>query len=562
MTIYDSYIQKVQTGEIVTGENIRQAVQRHLDDLKQSKKRNFQFYFDEKIADTAIKIIQVMPLTSAREYQGFPLQEWQAFIVAMLHGWRIKKTKVRRFKKAYVKVARKNGKTEFLAALANLEFLIFPKETGEIFWAATKRDQAKIGWERQKRMITKLASFDKYVKKRITTNARRIIDSKYNMFSQPLGRDSKTEDGHLVYWGIIDEYHAHPDDSMVNILETGMGAFDEPLLIIITTAGYNLASACKTFEDTCKDVLKNEKQNDYLFIAIYDLDADDDWEDETVWVKANPGLGISPKTQYLKTQYQNAKTEGITKKMAFKVKNLNIWTNTTEEFIENHIWQRSGNEIKIKQKDLAGRECYAGLDLASTIDITAFVLWFKLEDGFAMLPFFFIPEETAKTRARLDGVKYLEWIEQGYILTTPGDVTDYDYLFRFICDMLEKYDIQVIHYDRWNSSQLVNNLTEAGAPMVPFGQGFRSMAAPTKEFERLALKGDIKHFNHPVFNWMLQNVQIERNAEDQIKISKRRSREKIDGVAALINAIGAWLIVESKNEDDGSLPKDYEFNLG
>lgn len=220
MTLYDSYIQKVQTGEIVAGENIRQAVQRHLDDLKQSKKRNFQFYFDEKIADTAIKIIQIMPLTSAREYQGFPLQEWQAFIVAMLHGWRIKKTKVRRFKKAYVKVARKNGKTEFLAALANLEFLIFPKETGEIFWAATKRDQAKIGWERQKRMITKLASFDKYVKKRITTNARRIIDSKYNMFSQPLGRDSKTEDGHLVYWGIIDEYHAHPDDSMVNILET------------------------------------------------------------------------------------------------------------------------------------------------------------------------------------------------------------------------------------------------------------------------------------------------------------------------------------------------------
>lgn len=562
MTLYDSYIEKVKSGKIVAGEAIHLAIDRHLNDLALSRKRNFQFYFDEKIANTAIKIIQIMPLTSAREYKGFPLQEWQAFIVAMLHGWRIKKTKVRRFKKAYVKVARKNGKTEFLAALANLEFLIFPKETGEIFWAATKRDQAKIGWERQKRMITKLASFDKYVKKRITTNARRIIDSKYNMFSQPLGRDSKTEDGHLVYWGIIDEYHAHPDDSMVNILETGMGAFDEPLLIIITTAGYNLASACKTFEDTCKDVLKNEKHNDYLFVAIYDLDAGDDWEDETVWQKANPGLGVSPKVQYLKTQYQNAKTEGITKKMAFKVKNLNIWTNTTEEFIEKHIWQRSGSEIKITEKDLTGRECYAGLDLASTIDITAFVLWFKLEHGFAMLPFFFIPEDTARKRARLDGVKYLEWIEQGYIITTPGDVTDYDYLFKFICDMLEKYDIRVIHYDRWNSSQLVNNLVEKGAPMIPFGQGFLSMAAPTKEFERLALRGDIKHFNNPVFNWMLQNVQIERNADDQIKISKRKSREKIDGVAALINAIGAWLVVESKNEGDNTLPEGYEINLG
>ena len=127
--------------------------------------------------------------------------------------------------------------------------------------------------------------------------------------------------------------------------------------------------------------------------------------------------------------------------------------------------------------------------------------------------------------------------------------------------MLEKYDIKVIHYDRWNSSQLVNNLVEKGAPMIPFGQGFRSMAAPTKEFERLALRGDIKHFNNPVFDWMLQNVQIERNAEDQIKISKRKSREKIDGVAALVNAIGAWLIDESKNEDD-TLPEDYSFDLG
>lgn len=561
MTMYDSYIHKVLSGEIIAGETIKQAVDRHLNDLKLSKKRNYKFYFDEKIANTAIKIMQIMPLTSSRDYQGFPLQEWQAFIVAMLHGWRHKKTKVRRFKKAYIKVARKNGKTEFLAALANVEFLIFPKETGEVFWAATKRDQAKIGWERQKRMITKLSQYDKYVKQRITVNARRIIDKKFNMFSQPLGRDSKTEDGHLVYWGIIDEYHAHPDDSMVNILETGMGAFDEPLLIIITTAGYNLASACKTFEDTCKDVLKDEKRNDYLFIAIYDLDDEDNWEDETVWIKANPGLGISPKTQYLQTQYQNAKTEGITKKMAFKVKNLNIWTNTTEEFIEKHVWNQSGKHIKIKPKDLAGRECYAGLDLASTIDITAFVLWFKLEEGFAMLPFFFIPEDTAKNRARLDGVKYLEWIDQGYIITTPGDVTDYDYLLKFIVDMLEKYDIRVIHYDRWNSSQLVNNLTEKNAPMIPFGQGFRSMAAPTKEFERLALRGDIKHFNNPVFDWMLQNVQIERNAEDQIKISKRRSREKIDGVAALINAIGAWLIVESKN-DDNALPQGYEINLG
>jgi len=555
MNLYNTYINQVTKAKISVGEDIRLAVNRHLTDLELAKEKDYKYYFDSDIADTAVKIIQIMPLTSARGYEPFPLQEWQAFIVAMLHGWRIKASKTRRFKKAYIKVARKNGKTEFLAALANLEFLVFPQETGEIFWAATKRDQAKIGWERQKKMIVKLSSYDKYVKKRIVTNARKIIDTKYSMSCQALGRDSKSEDGHLVYWGIIDEYHAHPNDDMVNILETGMGAFDEPLLIIITTAGYNIASACKQFEDTCKDVLRDEKQNDSLFIAIYDMDEDDDWENETNWSKANPGWGVSPKTEYLRTQYLNAKTEGFTKRQAFKVKNLNIWTNTTEEFIEPQVWSRSGEEIKIKKSDLLGRECYAGLDLASTIDITAFVLFFVLDDGFAMLPFFFIPLDTAAARSKRDGVKYLQWLEDDWIIGTEGDVTDYDIVYRFIIEQSEKYNIKAINYDRWNSSDLVNRLTEQGAPLHPFGQGFRSMAGPTHEFERMALKGDLKHFNNPVFDWMLQNVQIERNPDDQIKLNKKKSREKIDGPVALMNAMGAWL---SDNEDDGTLDDDYE----
>ena len=202
MNLYNTYINQVVKAKISVGEDIRLAVQRHLTDLELAKEKDYKYYFDSDIADTAVKIIQIMPLTSARGYQPFPLQEWQAFIVAMLHGWRIKSSSTRRFKKAYVKVARKNGKTEFLAALANLEFLVFPQETGEIFWAATKRDQAKIGWERQKKMIVKLSSYDRYVKKRIVTNARKIIDTKYSMSCQALGRDSKSEDGHLVYWGI------------------------------------------------------------------------------------------------------------------------------------------------------------------------------------------------------------------------------------------------------------------------------------------------------------------------------------------------------------------------
>lgn len=535
------YIEKVVSGEIVAGKTVKQAIARHIDDLAHAKERGW--YFDEKAGNLAIKAIQLIPHTSGKwSGQGFQLQGWQAFVLWSVYGWKLIESKTRRFKKVYIKVPRKNGKTEFLAAIGCLDMLLFGVDGGQLWWAATKKDQAKIGWERQKNMMDKLRGMDKTINKRFVTNAKRIISKQKNMFADSIGRDSKSEDGHLVYRAYIDELHAHPTGDMVNILESGMGAFAEPLTWIITTAGFNTASYCKTFEDVCKSILNGDKENDGLFILIFDLDEGDDWEDETTWAKANPGLGISPSLGFMFQEYKNAKTEGAAKRISFLTKNLNLWTSTETTWIAPEIWRASGRESGIKLEDLKGQLCYGGLDLSANKDVTALALLFPLANNmFALYVKMWVPADTARKRTKEDGVKYTTWIDEGWLSTTPGEAVDYGFLRRDINELAEQFKIKAINYDRWNSNQLVNELTDDGAQMYPFGQGFGSMSGPTKEFERLILKKQIVHFDNPVLAWMLQNVSIVLNPAGDMKADKGKSSEKIDGIIASIMAIGAWL---------------------
>ncbi|MGB0443318.1 MAG: terminase large subunit [Flavobacteriaceae bacterium] len=541
MNLAEKYIDDVVNGRVITGKTIKQAVARHLDDLDHADERGW--YFDKKSAIIAIKAIQVMPHTLGKwANKPFQLQPWQAFVLWCFFGWKIKASRKRRFQKCYVKIPRKNGKTEFLAAIANLVLLLFGIEGGQLWWAATKKDQARIGWERQKVMIEKLQSKDKILRKRLVTNKKRIVNKKNNMFVDAIGRDSKTEDGHAVLGGFVDELHAHPTGEIVEILESGTGAFDDPMVWIITTAGFNTASYCKGFEDTCKQILSGTKENNGLFIMIFDMDEDDDWEDPKNWYKVNPGLGVSPTLSAMQQLYQNAKTDGGTALTNFLVKNLNVWRSSLATWINPDVWKKSGAGLNLSLDDLKGKPCYGGLDLAATTDITALALFFELpNDKFALYVRMWLPEETAIERTKKDSVKYTTWVDQGWINTTPGNVVDYNYIRKDVKDLAEYFDIKAINYDRWNSSQLVNDLTDDGAKMHPFGQGFASMSGPSKEFEKMALSGQIYHFKNPVLSWMLSNVQIVFSPAGDIKADKGKSSEKIDGVVAGIMAIGAWL---------------------
>lgn len=550
MNLAEKYIDDVVNKLIPVGQAVDNAVWRHINDLNRAKEQGW--YFDKKTASIALRAIREIRHTSGKwAGERFQLQGWQAFIIWCVYGWKLEETKERRFQKVYIKIARKNGKTEFLAAIACLDILLFGIEGGELWWAATKKEQARIGWKRQKKMLEKLCKADKSVKKLFKFNQFRIINQGNSMFVDAIGRDSNTEDGHLVYRGFIDEFHAHKTDEMVNILESGSVAFEGSCIWIITTAGYNKASYCKHFEDTCKQVLKGKKTNDGLFAMIFDLDEGDDWEDAKNWVKANPGLGISPTLNKFTQIYQNAITEGASKRIDFLTKNLNIWTNSEVTWINPTIWAKSGHGATTTIEDLKGLECYGGLDLSSTKDITCLVLQFPLDNGFyAIRMFAWIPEDTARERAKEDGVKYLEWIDQGWLQTTPGNVVDFNYIHQTILKCAELYDIQAINYDRWNSSQLVNNLIDDGAKMFPFGQGYGSMSGPTKEVERKVLKGEYIHFDNPLLAWMIDNVMIVKDPADNVKIDKSKSSEKVDGAVAMVMSEGAWMSLKEEKKQE------------
>ena len=549
------YVSEIQSGKINACKTIKQAINRHVTYLEKSKSLEFPYVFSEKYGKAALMAVRLNHHTSG-SVAGLPfqLEAWQCFIIWSIYGWRVRgRLKARRFRKVYIKVPRKNGKTEFLAALANFEMTVFPKKGGELFWAATKRDQAKIGWNRQAAMmedlVTKIPSLKKRFK--ITKTGSKILNLKERMSSTPLGKDSKREDGHLVQMGLIDEYHAHDDNSMVSILETGMGAFEDPLLVIITTAGYNMASACKHLEDNYKQLLDGQKHNDNVFAMIYELDEGDDWEDERNWYKVNPSLGGALKEQYMKAQYAGVLLEGAAAMLAFKVKNLNIWMNSEISWISIERWKASNTAVKVQADELKGMKCYGGLDLASTTDLNAFTLYFPLEnEECAVLQWFWIPENTVYERTRRDGVKYMEWVENGFIKTTPGDATDQQFVTNDILEIAKIYDIQHINFDKWNSGHFENIMIDEGWEdrIHPFSQNMSSFSGPIKYFERMILNKRLKHFGNPVLEWNILNVMLIFDGNENYKFDKKKSKEKIDGAVSATMACAAYLSINEEEK--------------
>jgi phage terminase large subunit-like protein len=483
----------------------------------------------------------------------FQLEPWQCFVIWSIFGWRVRgNIKARRFRKVYIRVPRKNGKTEFLAALANVEMMIFPTIGGEIYWGATHKKQSKIGWDRQEIMIRGLMKMIKSVGKnfKVLQTGSRIVDNKTRMFSTVLGRDSHTLDGLLVQMGLIDEYHAHKKSDLVDVLETAMGSFESPILIIITTAGYNTASPCKHLEDNYKKILSGDVENEMILPIIYELDEGDDWEDTENWYKVNPSLGASLRMDYMMAAYGKALLEGATSQLAFQVKNLNIWTNSLTKWIPDRIWKESNEKVQITKSELKGRVCTGGFDGSSVQDLTAFSLYFELENAeAAALTWFWCPEGTVAERTKRDGVKYLDWILDGEIRTTPGDAVDMEIVTMDILEILKEYDCKAINYDKWGTQVFEKIMVEEGwgEKIHPFVQNISSYNGPIKHFSRVVRNRRFKHFNNPVFTWNIMNVLLISDGNENLKFDKDKSSEKIDGAVSVTMACGATL---SLKEDE------------
>lgn len=529
----EQYIQGVLDGSFVVGKRIRLAVERHQRDLTQGDK--FPFYFDPAAANRPIQFIHDFCRHSKGEWAGQPviLEPWQQFSFWLAFGWKRRDSGHRRFRIVYKKVARKNGKSTETSGLG-LYLLVGDGEPGaEVYSAATKKDQAKIIHEEAVRMVRKspdLAEVLTVVKNNISH-----IDSASKF--EPLSADEKTLDGLNVHGGLLDEIHAHPNRGVFDVIETATGARRQALIWGITTAGIvTLNSIALELEEYGDKVLRGIVEDETFLPLLWDIDEGDDPWDESTWVKANPNLGVSVKLDDLRAKAQKAK-ETPAAQNNFFCKHLNVWSNSRSRWVAVERWDACREDFSIEE--LHGKECYAGLDLSTTTDLSALNLVFPWgEDLYRTLAFYWVPAENADLRARRDRVPYPQWIREGHITATPGNVIDYTFIRHRLVELSKLFNVKEIASDPWNATQILQQLQEEdGFKVSEMRQGFASMSAPMKQLQALVMAGKIRHRGDPVTRWMFDNVSVKQDPAGNIKPDKEKSAERIDGIVALIEGV-------------------------
>lgn len=493
-------------------------------------------HYDEKKADRAVRFIENLKHTKGKwAGKRFWLLPWQEQIVRDIFGI-IKEDGNRQFRTAYVEIGKKNGKSELAAAIALYLLYADNEPSAEVYGAGADRGQAGIVFGVANQMLRMSPALMK--RSKILGATKRIVNFDNAGFYQVLSAEVGTKHGLNVSGLVFDELHAQPNRKLYDVLTKGSGdAREQPLFFLITTAGTDKESICYELHTKATDVLSGRKIDSTFYPVVFGLTDEDDWQDEKNWYKANPSLGQTIKIERVREAYKEA-LQNPAEENIFKQLRLNMWVSSLTRFIPEQIYDM-GNE-PIDMDSLLGRECYGGLDLSSTGDITALVLVFpprNENEKYILLPYFWIPEDTIPIRVRRASVPYDVWQQQGYLLATEGNVVNYDFIERFIEDLGTKYHILEIAVDRWNATMLTQHLMDDGFTIVPFGQGYKDMSPATKEFSKLLHEGKIVHGGNPVLRWMSGNVVVETDAAENIKVTKAKSPEKIDGIVATIMAL-------------------------
>lgn len=506
-------------------------------------------HYDKVKADRAVTFINNLSHTKGKwAGKRFDLLPWQEQIVRDLFGI-VKEDGNRQFLTAYIEIPKKNGKSELAAAIALYLLYADNEASAEVYGAACDRNQASIVFDVAKQMVQMSRPLEK--RSKIMGATKRIVNYSNAGFYQVLSAETGTKHGLNVSGLVFDEIHAQPNRHLYDVLTKGSGdAREQPLFFIITTAGTDRNTICYELHTKALDILNGRKKDTSFYPVVYGLSDEDDWNDEENWRSANPSLGHTIGIDRVREAYQQA-LDNPAEENIFKQLRLNMWTSSSVAWIPEHVYAK-GND-PIQYESLKGRSCYAGLDLSSTSDITAFVLVFPPrfeEENYIVLPYFWLPEDTLELRCRRDHVLYDVWERHGYIKTTEGNVVHYGFIEKFIEDLSEIYHIKEIAYDRWNATQMVQNLEGMGLTMVPFGQGYKDMSPPSKELYKLMMEGKIQHGGHPVLKWMGQNVVMRQDPAGNIKPDKEKSVEKIDGIVALIMGLDRCIRHQT---DEGSV---------
>ena len=504
-------------------------------------------WFDETAATAAEIFFELLVhIEGPMAGEPFVLEPWQRKIVREIFG-RKRADGLRQYRKVYMELPRGNGKSTWAAGLALFLLVADGEHSAKVYGAAADKAQAAIVFETAAKMVEASPKLSRLLRPfRSRTMEYPKSGGKYIVLSS----DAYTKHGLNPSGIIFDELHTQPNRELYDVLNTAMGKRAQPLMIMITTAGYDRESICWEQHEYAQQVASGVIEDPTFYPVIYAADPEDDWTDPAVWAKANPNFGVSVREEFLAQECAVA-LQSPAYQNTFRRLYLNQWTSQESRWLDMAAWDGCGGDLP----DLSGRVCFGGLDLASTTDIAALSLVFppvREGDLFYVLPFFWIPQENMIERARRDRVPYDAWVRDGLVTATPGNVIDYTYIRQQIRTLGERYQIREIAFDRWGAEALRQQLEEDGFSMVQFGQGYASMSGPSKELLRLVLSRGLSHGGNPVLRWMADNVTVRQDPAGNIKPDKSKSREKIDGIVATVMGLDRAV----RNEGEG--PSVYE----
>ena len=467
------------------------------------------------------------------------LMDWQKAVIANTFGWK-NAAGYRRYRQVWYYVPRKNAKTTIAAGFPLWGLFCDGEKGAELYCAAADRDQALLLYNVSVGMIAHCPLMADNSQIYHSTKTVLVEDNGLRSTFKAVSSDAHTKHGYNTHMGIVDEVHAHiAGGELIEVLETSTGSRKQPLFILLTTADYDRPSVCNDKLRYALKVRDGEIDDPSFLPVIYRAEVEDDWHDEEIWKKANPGLGVTISEEYFRSAYNKALVQPSFVN-TFKRLHLNMTTAQDIRWIGAADWKECEGPLSYEELaiDVLGDHCYGGIDLSSRLDISSLVLWFP-QTG-ALLSWHWCPEEVAKKidREKKEAAPYLAWAAMGYLTLTSGDVIDYDFIKLQVEDLGKIYDIRGIGIDRWCGTQLTIQLQGMGFDMIPFGQGYGSMTDPAKDFEAKVISKELLHGGHPVMRWMASNVQIEMDASGNIKPSKGKSPQKIDGIVSAIMAIG------------------------
>jgi len=532
LDILNQYCNDVKSGIIPAGLHLKNAIIRFQQDML-NLDENGWLYREESVNKVIDFIGKLKHFTGKYAGKSFKLEPWQVFIVANLYGF-YNFDGSRRFQTAYLEMARKQGKTALVAALALYHLIADNEQAAEILFAANSKEQAKIGFNMVKAFAKGSPKFDKLIKHRWLD----IFYDDTNSFIKVLAADSSKIDGYNCSLGIVDEYHSAPNSQVRDVIRSSQGMRVSPLLITITTAGFDKSLPCYDLHTVCAEIIAGVKVDNSLFSVIYSLDEGDDWRNPDMWLKSNPNLGITVNVDFITKQVQQA-INSPTDEVGVKTKNLNVWCDSADVWIPDEYIINATKKVDFD--DFKGENCYVGVDLASNVDLTAVSYLFVKGDKYYFKTEYYIPHDTLSVHnLHADKELYKQWAGNRYLKVTAGNVTDYDYITKDLLSIGDNSDILKIYYDKYNANAWAIQCTEQGLSLEPFSQALGNFNNCTKEFERLILSGRVVLDDNPINRYCLRNVILKKDFNDNAKPIKMSEKKKIDGVISMLQALASY----------------------